>query len=293
MTPVRELDNDRRRPEAPLSGWRLGLIGDPVAHSLSPAMQNAALTALGVPGRYERWQTDAEAIPVRAASLRALDVLGANVTVPHKQTVLQYLDCLTQLARQVGAVNTIVRDGERLIGDNTDVWGFTTALSAVTGDLGGRTALILGAGGASRAVVIGLERLGLGRIVIANRKVERAAALIEELGCQTGTAIELDGDALIETLATAAVVVNATALGWHPGETPIPLELLGALPDDAHVTDLTYRETDLLTAARARGLSASDGLEMLILQGAQALHLWTGLDAPVDVMRLAAVAARG
>lgn len=293
MTAVVEPGRERTRLAPPAGGWRLGLIGDPVAHSLSPAMQNAALTALGVPGRYERWKTNAEAIPARVASLRGPDVLGANVTVPHKLAVIAHLDGLTPLARQVGAVNTIVRDGDRLFGDNTDVYGFTTALAAVTGDLRGRTALILGAGGASRAVVVGLERLGLGRIVIANRKVDRASALIEELGCQTGTAIGLDGDALIETLGTAAVVVNATALGWNPGETPIPLELLGALPDDAHVTDLTYRETDLLTAALARGLSASDGLEMLILQGAQALHLWTGLDAPVDVMRLAAVAARG
>ncbi len=293
MTAVVEPGRKRNRLAPPAGGWRLGLIGDPVAHSLSPAMQNAGLASLGIPGTYERWRTDAEAIPARIASLRATDILGANVTVPHKQAVIAHLDGLTALARQVGAVNTIVRDGDRLFGDNTDVYGFTTALMAFTGDLRGRTALILGAGGASRAVVVGLERLGLGQIVIANRSLERAAALIEELGCQTGTAIRLDGDALTQTLATAAVVVNATALGWHPGDTPIPLDLLGTLPDDAHVTDLTYRETDLLAAARARGLGASDGLEMLILQGALALHLWTGQDAPVDVMRDAAIAARG
>ena len=292
MIPVIELDNDRVRPEPPVKGWRLGLIGDPVAHSLSPAMQNAGLEALGIPGRYEGWQTDADAIPERIVSLRAADILGANVTVPHKQVVIPHLDGITALARRVGAVNTIVHDGDRLIGDNTDVYGFATALSAVSGELAGRTALIFGAGGASRAVVVGLERLGLGRIVIANRNIDRAEALIDELGCQTGAAIGVDGDALIETLATAAVVVNATALGWHPGETPLPLDLLAALPDDAHITDLAYRETDLLAAARARGLSASDGLEMLILQGAQALHLWTGRDAPVDAMRQAAVNAR-
>lgn len=293
MTSVVELGHDRLRLESPAGGWRLGLIGNPVAHSLSPAMQNAGLAALGIPGRYEGWQTDADAIPGRLASLWTPDILGANVTVPYKQAVIAHLDGITPLARQVGAVNTIVRDGERLIGDNTDVFGFTTALSSVTGELAGRTALILGAGGASRAVVIGLERLGLGRIVIANRSVDRAAALIDEIGCQVGSAIGLNGDALVETLATAAVVVNATALGWHPSETPIPLDILAALPDDAHVTDLTYQETALLTAARSRGLSASDGLEMLILQGARALHLWTGREAPVDAMRTAAVAARG
>ncbi len=293
MTLPVDLAKDRARPEPPAGGWRLGLIGDPVAHSLSPAMQNAGLAALGITGRYDAWQTDVDAIPDRITSLRSPEILGANVTVPHKQAVMAQLDSLTPLARQVGAVNTIVRDGDRLIGDNTDVYGFMTALTAVTGDLAGRTALILGAGGASRAVVVGLERLGLGRIVIANRNVDRASALIEDLDCRVASVIGLGDEAVIETLASAAVVVNATALGWHPGETPIPLDLLAALPDDAHVTDLTYRETDLLAAARARGLSASDGLEMLILQGARALHLWTGRDAPVAVMRAAAVATRG
>ncbi len=295
MTAVDELAPDRPRAATPVGGWRLGLIGDPVAHSLSPAMHNAGLRSLDIPGHYERWRTDANTLEERIASLRAPDILGANVTVPHKQTVIAHLDAITPLADRVGAVNTIVRDGDRLIGDNTDVYGFTTALSGVTGDLRGGTALVLGAGGASRAVVIGLEQLGLGRIVVANRSVGRAGRLIDELDCRTAAAIGLDrdDDDLIDILATAAVLVNATALGWHAGETPIRLDLLDALPDDAHVTDLTYRETDLLAAARARGLSASDGLEMLVLQGARALHLWTGRDAPVAVMRDAAVAARG
>ncbi len=293
MTAVDELAPAHPRAATPVGGWRLGLIGDPVAHSLSPAMHNAALRSLGIPGHYERWRTDANTLEERIASLRAPDILGANVTVPHKEPVIVHLDAITPLADRVGAVNTIVRDRDRLIGDNTDVYGFTTALSGVTGDLRGGSALVLGAGGASRAVVIGLEQLGLGRIVVANRNAGRAARLIDELDSRTAMAIGLNEDDLVDVLATAAVVVNATALGWHAGETPIRLDLLDALPDDAHVTDLTYRETDLLAAARARGLSASDGLEMLVLQGARALHLWTGRDAPVAVMRDAAVAARG
>ena len=293
MTPTEEWSADRRRLPAPGSGWRVGLIGDPVAHSLSPAMQNAGLSSLDIAGTYERWWTNTGALGERTASLRAPDVLGANVTVPHKQAVIAHLDAITPLADRAGAVNTIVHAGDRLVGDNTDVYGFRTALSAVTGDLRGKTALVLGAGGASRAVVLGLEQLGLGLIVIANRNAGRAAQLLDELNCRTGAAIGLDQDDLVDVLATAAVVVNATALGWHAGETPIPLDLLDALPDDAHVNDLTYRETDLLAAARVRGLSASDGLEMLVLQGAQALHLWTGRDAPVAVMRAAALANRG
>ena len=293
MKPIEDLSPRRQRLSAPDGGWRLGLIGNPVARSLSPALQNAGLSSLGIPGRYELWQTDADDIRERIATLRAPDILGANVTVPHKQVVIAHLDTITPLANRVGAVNTIIRDGDRLVGDNTDVYGFTTALAAVTGDLSGKTALVLGAGGASRAAVLGLEQLGLGRIVIANRNANRGAQLIDELGSGTATAIGLNRGDLIEVLAKAAVVVNATAIGWHAGETPIPLDLLDALPDDAHVTDLTYRETDLLAAARARGLSASDGLEMLVLQGGRSLHLWTGLDAPVAVMRTAALATRG
>ena len=293
MTDICEVAPDRALRDSPSSGWRLGLIGDPVAHSLSPVMQNAALRELGIAGTYERWQTATTDVARRVAALRAPDVLGANVTVPHKQGVIPALDAVTSLADRVGAVNTIVRQDSRLVGDNTDVYGFVTALAATTDGLSGRTALILGAGGASRAVVIGLERLGLGHIVVANRNIERALTLIEELRCPVATAAGLDRTALAEVLATAAVVVNATALGWHAGETPIPLDLLAALPDDAHVTDLTYRDTDLLIAARQRGLTASDGLEMLILQGAQALRTWTGLDPPVATMRAAAITARG
>ena len=293
MTHILDLPGERTLGAAPPSGWRLGLIGDPVAHSLSPAMQNAALRELGIAGTYERWQTAASEVDHRVAGLRAPDILGANVTVPHKQAVMPGLDAVTPLAARVGAVNTVVPHDGHLLGDNTDVYGFVTALGAVTGSLAGQTALILGAGGASRAVVIGLEQLGIGRIVVANRNVDRARTLIDELDCPVATATGMDEATLSGVLASAAVVVNATALGWHAGETPIPLTLLGVLPNDAHVTDLTYRDTDLLIAARERGLSASDGLEMLILQGARALQLWTGLEPPVSVMRTAAMEARG
>lgn len=292
MTRIRQL-SEAPVAAAPAGGWRLGLIGDPVAHSLSSAMQNAGLSALGIGGTYERWRTDVPNLACRVDALRDPGVLGANVTVPYKQAVMTSLDAVTPLAARVGAVNTVVkRDGD-LIGDNTDVFGFATALAGVTGDLAGQTGLILGAGGASRAVVVGLEQLGLGRIVIANRNVERARDLIEELGAHGASAIGLAETDLVDSLAAAAVVVNATPLGWHAGETPIPLDLLGALPDDAHVTDLTYRDTDLLIAARERGLSTSDGLEMLVLQGARSLQRWTGLEPPVTVMREAALAARG
>ncbi|HEV2527337.1 MAG TPA: shikimate dehydrogenase [Thermomicrobiales bacterium] len=279
--------------EPPATGWRLGLIGDPVDHSLSPALQGAGLRELGLHGTYERWQTAAGAIPDRVTSIRLPGFLGANVTVPHKEAVIAHLDGITPLAARVGAVNTIVRRDERLIGDNSDVAGFTGALAQHTGPLDGRTAVVLGAGGASRAVLVGLERLGAERILVANRTVARADELIRDLECRSATSIPLTQAALVDVLPRTTVLVNATAIGWHAGELPLDAELLDTLPADAHVTDLTYRDTDLLLAARGRGLATSDGLEMLVLQGSEALRRWSGQEPPVDAMRAAAIAARG
>ena len=278
-------------PIAPEGGWQLGLIGNPVAHSLSPAMQNAGLRALGIAGQYVGWRTDDDEVAARVETLRDHRVLGANVTVPHKQAVIGHLDGITALAARVGAVNTIIPTSDGLIGDNTDVYGFTTALAAVSGDLSSKTAVVLGAGGASRAVVLGLEAMGLGRVLVANRNQARASDLIYALRVERASTLPLEPASLRAAFADAAVVVNTTALGWHPGEIPIAPDLLGSLPDDAHVTDLTYRDTELLGAARRRGLSTSDGLEMLIQQGARSLERWTGRIAPVAIMRDAAVAA--
>ena len=279
-------------PPPPEGGWRLGLIGNPVAHSLSPAMHNAALRVLGIAGQYVGWPTEDDDVAARAAALRDGRVLGANVTVPHKRAITAYLDSVTALAARVGAVNTIIPTSVGLVGDNTDVYGFMAALAVACGDLAGKTAVVLGAGGASRAVVVGLEAMGLSRVLIANRNPVRAEDLIQTLQAERATALPLEPAALRRAFAQTAVVVNTTALGWHPGEIPIAPELLDHLPGDAHVTDLTYRDTDLLQAARDRGLGTSDGLEMLVLQGARSLERWTGLAAPVGVMRDAALAAR-
>jgi len=273
---------------------RVGVVGDPVAHSLSPAIQQPALDALGVPARYERWHTPAAELPARIAGLRAADILGANVTVPHKLAVMPLLDEVAPGARRAGAVNTVVNVGRagRLLGENTDVHGFAAALTEVRPDLAGRRALVLGAGGAARAVVLALEGLGVSEIAVANRDPRRAARLAADLAPTPVRLLPTDPAVLAPALAAATLLVNATSLGWHPGETPLPLDLLASLPPDALVADLTYRDTDLLRAARARGLAALDGLPMLVHQGARALELWTGQPAPVDVMLAAAHAAR-
>jgi shikimate dehydrogenase len=272
--------------------YRLGVIGDPVAHSLSPALHQPALDQLGLPAVYERWHTLAADLASRVESLRDRGFLGASVTVPHKIAVMSLLDEVSPAARRAGAVNTIVNRGGPLFGDNTDIYGFEVTVSEA---LGGRTpqvAVVLGAGGAARAVVLALEATGAGEVVVANRDEGRAARLAQDLQPAPVRPARLDEDVLTRELPRAGLLVNATALGWHAGETPIPLPCLDLLPAGAVVADLTYRDTDLLLAAQERGLKTVDGLPMLVHQGARAFELWTGSPAPVETMLAAARAAR-
>ena len=272
--------------------YRLGVIGDPVAHSLSPALHQPALDERGIPAIYERWHTRGADLASRVESLRDPEILGASVTVPHKIAVMSMIDEVSPAARRAGAVNTIVNRGGALFGDNTDIYGFGVTVSDA---LAGRTpqvAIVLGAGGAARAVVLALEAAGAAEIVVANRDVERARQLAQDLQPAPVRPMRLDDEFLTRELPRADLLVNATSLGWHPGETPVALPRLDLLPARAVVADLTYRDTDLLLAAQARRLETADGLSMLVHQGARAFELWTGSPAPVETMLAAARAAR-
>jgi shikimate dehydrogenase len=277
-----------------LSGgpYRLGVIGDPVAHSLSPALHQPALDQLGIPAVYERWHTSAADLASRVASLRDPEILGASVTVPHKIAVMSMVDEISPAARRAGAVNTIVNRGGALFGDNTDIHGFGVTVYDVLGGRAPRVAIVLGAGGAARAVVLALEAAGVAEIVVANRDDSRVRQLVQDLHPAPVRPRRLDEDFLTRELPRAGLLVNATSLGWHPGETPIALPRLDLLPADAVVADLTYRDTDLLLSAQARGFKTADGLSMLVHQGARAFQLWTGSPAPVETMLAAARAAR-
>lgn len=263
-----------------------GLIGEPVEHSLSPVMQNAAFREVGLDASYALWGTAAAEVPSRLASLRADDMLGANVTVPHKQLAMPECDEVSVTARRIGAVNTIVNKGGTLRGDNTDAYGFA-AMIRQAGLRDGRhgQALVIGAGGAARAVIVALQQLAFPRILLANRSGDKARALADELG--GGDVYPADWDSLDDDLRASKLVVNATSLGWHGGEMPLTPAQLNRLSRSALVVDLTYRDTDLLRAVRSRGIAGVDGLDMLIHQGARSFTLWTGVDAPVDVMRQA------
>jgi shikimate dehydrogenase len=283
-----------QRAALDLSGgpYRLGVIGDPVAHSLSPALHQPALDQRGIPAVYERWHTLAADLASRVESLREPEILGASVTVPHKIAVMNMIDDVSPAARRAGAVNTIVNRGGALFGDNTDIYGFGITVSDALGGRAPQIAIVLGAGGAARAVVLALEAAGVEEIVVANRDDERARQLAQDLYPAPVHPMRLDGDFLSGELPGAGLLVNATSLGWHPGETPIALPVLDLLPAGAVVADLTYRDTDLLLAAQARGLETTDGLPMLVHQGARAFELWTGFPAPVETMLAAARAAR-
>lgn len=272
--------------------YRLGVIGDPVAHSLSPALHQPALDALGIPATYERWHTTLEDLPGRLNDCRLPDVLGANVTVPHKVAVIDLVDALSPAAKRAGAVNTIVNRAGSLYGDNTDIAGFmaTVNSSRTRGNL--NRAVVLGAGGAARAVVLALEAIGVGTIVVANRSEPRARALAGSLAPAPVTTISLEGPELPRELARANILVNSTSIGWQPNEAPLSLELLRQLPRGALVVDLTYRQTDLLQAAASLGLESVDGLPMLVHQGAAAFELFTGQKPPVETMFAAAENAR-
>lgn len=262
---------------------RAGVIGFPVDHSLSPVLQNAALRELGIDASYELWPTEPEALPDRISGLHEADVLGANVTVPHKQAVMPLVDSLTDTARRIGAVNTIIPTAAGLVGDNTDVYGFRTSITERIGTPLLRTAVILGAGGASRAVVVGLQEMGATRIVIANRTDMKSAALAQEFGIEM-----MPWESVVdEGFLDADFVVNATSLGWRDGEMPVDAKTLDRLPRTAVVMDLTYRATPLLQAAAKGGRDVIDGLGMLLHQGARSFTLWTGQEAPISAMRAA------
>jgi shikimate dehydrogenase len=261
-----------------------GVLGYPVRHSLSPAMHNAAFRALGLNWVYLAFEVAPDRLAQAIAGMRGLGIRGVNLTIPHKEAVIPLLDGLTDAARHIGAVNTLFWDSERLIGDNTDTEGFLRALYESGVNPAGQTVLVLGAGGAARAVVYALRQQGC-TVWLANRSQERAQALADAFGC--AGVLPLEHDVLAECAAHADGVVNCTSLGMEPhADTmlPVPVE---ALPAGAWVCDLVYRplQTRLLQAAAARGLKTIDGLGMLVYQGALAFERWTGSPAPVEVMR--------
>jgi shikimate dehydrogenase len=276
---------------------KIALIGHPVAHSISPAFQQAALDALGIDARYEAWDTTAADLPAAAESLRSEELLGANVTVPHKVAMVRLVDSPDATVERVGALNTIVRRESKLYATNTDVTGILRALEDAGVSPRGKRVLLLGAGGAARAVVVAMRQAGAGALTIANRTPERAAALVPLGGTdlEVATCSLAPGDpALSAAMEAAELVVHSTSLGMRHGPdesgTPIPAELFH--PGQV-AFDLVYvpERTPFLRAAEAGGGQPVGGLAMLVHQGAESFRLWTGQQAPLEVMFAAARSA--
>ena len=273
---------------------RLGIIGHPIGHSISPIFQQAALDYIGIDATYEKWEVTPESVRDFVNSLRAPDTLGINITLPHKQAVIPFLDEVDEWATSAGAVNTIVNHDGRLSGHNTDGPGFLQALLVETGyDPKGTRALILGAGGAARGILLALIRGGVDSLVIANRTMERAENLAQ-LSQDNGVgseAISLSGDALTESAASADLIVNCTSMGMShgPAEHDSPLSA-AQIPATAIVNDVVYTPIlpPILKETAEAGAIALGGLHMLIYQGALSFKMWTGQDPPVDVMLEAA-----
>ena len=273
-----------------------GLIGDPVEHSVSPAMHNAAFSSLGLDYIYLPFRVARDNLTRAIDGLKVLNIRGLNVTIPHKVAVIPLLDEMEPMAEKIGAVNTIVNDKGCLRGYNTDAGGFLKALLERGVEPRGKKVGVLGAGGASRAISFTLAERGA-EIVILNRRLEmdwavKLASSISQLSAKEVKALELNDENLSSVLEAADILVNATSVGMSPNSnnSPLPARLL---KPELVVFDVVYNplKTRLLAEAEAAGAETISGIDMLVWQGALAFELWTGAKAPIDIMKAKAIEA--
>lgn len=268
----------------------LGVFGWPVSHSKSPAMHGAAIAALGLDAVYCPFAVQPEALGDALRGVGALGIRGVNVTLPHKQAVIEYLDGVDDDARTIGAVNTIVNDGGALFGFNTDAPGLVRSIEESGLSIAGLRATVLGAGGAARAAIVGLARAGASEVAVLARRAGAARALVEELAPHVAPPLRAAGyEALGESFGRTDLLIQATSAtlrGGSEAEAFASLLPMDALPEAAAVVDLVYEplRTSVLVRAEARGLRTVDGLGMLIHQGALAFRRFLGVDPPLEVM---------
>ena len=269
----------------------VGVIGDPVEHSRSPQMHNAAIAELGLDYVYVPFHIQPDALAAAIEGFKAINAVGLNVTLPHKQAVIPLLDEISREVELIGAVNTLIFEDGRIKGDNTDGAGFLEGMRETGFELPqGETALVIGAGGSARAVIVALSSIGLETIFIANRTLLKAAKLAEDLSEAIDTSIYgigLDTPQLADVVHSAALVVNTASVGMDISKPPL-IQAEWLRPRTA-VYDIVYTppETRLLLAAAERGCHTIQGLGMLLHQGAIAFEKWTGVAPPVKTMRQA------
>ncbi|MBI5327899.1 MAG: shikimate dehydrogenase [Deltaproteobacteria bacterium] len=274
----------------------LGILGYPVNHTISPPMHNAVIKMLGLDIVYLPFEVKPSNLQHAVNGIRGLGILGINITIPHKETVVKFLDKISEEVKLIGAVNTIVNKDGCLIGHNTDGYGYITSLKEeLNFSAKGKKIVILGAGGAARGILTALAVKKPEAIIVANRTIARAVSVVkifkEKFPNIKFEAVYIDEDMLKAYFQYADLIVNTTSVGMKKkGILKTPLE---ALPKTAIVSDIIYNplETPLLERAKKLGLITHGGLGMLIHQGAKSFKLWTGIDAPTKVMRKAALKA--
>jgi shikimate dehydrogenase len=264
-------------------------FGQPVAENPTGVMQEAAFRALGLNWRYLTVEVAPADLEDAIRGMRAFGMRGCNLTIPHKVAAMRYLDEVAPDAALIGAVNTVRREGNRLIGENTDGKGFLRGLRKDAGvDPKGRRAVVLGAGGASRAIVTELALAGAAEIMVVNRSVERGERMAADLASKTGAAIRYEPwSGRYRVPSDASLLVNATSIGLFPDVDAMPPVDLADAGAGLLVCDAVFNppETRLLAAARTRGLPVLDGLSMLVYQGVLGFRMWTGEDPPEVVMK--------
>lgn len=277
----------------------VGVFGHPVGHSVSPQMHNAAFAHLGMDWCYLAFSVAPSNLEQALRALPALGMAGVNLTIPLKERALPAMDEIVPPADVVEAVNTVVCRAGKLLGYNTDVWAVKESLAERGEDVAGRTAVVLGAGGAARAAVVALAQMGAARVWVVARRLEQGALTAElarRARAQTsGAAIAWEEPALRNALCAGDVLVNATPIGMHPHHEEPPPVSAEWLRGEMLVYDMVYNPavTRLLVSAGQRGCRVVGGLRMLVLQGAAAFAIWTGREAPVEVMERAAAEALG
>ncbi|HOX28448.1 MAG TPA: shikimate dehydrogenase [bacterium] len=263
-----------------------GVIGHPIAHTSSPALHNAAFGAEGMNASYAAFDVAPESLGEAISGMRALNIRGLNVTVPHKEKIIRYLDGVVGEAALLRSVNVVDNKGGRLTGYNTDVEGFKRSLEHAGVNVAGEKIVVLGAGGAARSVVRALELGGAGEIAVVNRTHEKAESLAAESAARGGRtkAVSFSSQDGYNILRDCAIIVNATSVGLRPGDgAPLDTEMLNG----GHtLVDLIYKPplSEFLAAGAARGARTLNGFGMLVFQAMEAFRIWTGRTPRMDVM---------
>ena len=270
------------------------LFATPIRHSVSPMIHNTAFQTLGIDAVYLAFEVGTEGLKQAIDSIKNLDMMGANLSMPNKILAVEYMDELSEAARLIGAVNTITNHQGKLTGHNTDGTGFMRSLQDIEVDLIGKKMTIIGAGGAATAIIVQAALDGVKEITVYNRKddfydkiKEKLAYISENTNCTINLHDLSDEAALAEDVAESALLLNATGVGMKPLEGQTPIQDFSIIRPDLAVCDVIYtpRETEFLKQARLRGAKTNNGLGMLLYQGAAAFEKWTGQEMPIAIVK--------